>query len=142
MVYRRCYIQCYSRWYIDCRPCYIQCYRRWYMVYRRSYILRYRRWYMVYRGVTYCVTDGGTRCTEGYLLCDAKPVQVFRGGCADHEGVSAAVNQERIDFVHNGVVEGLCDCLQHSSGVQRMVTTLTTESFVIACSTAVVFRGW
>lgn len=50
---------------------------------------------MVYRGVTYCVRDGGTQqCIEDHLLCDAKPVQVFRGGGADKERVSAAVNQQ------------------------------------------------
>ena len=54
-----------------------------------------RRSYMVYRGVTYCVRDGGTQqCIEDHLLCDAKPVQVFRGGGADKERVSAAVNQQ------------------------------------------------
>lgn len=60
-------------------------------------------------GVTYsiivggtCVTEGfyllcygsGALCTEGYLLCDAKSVQVFRRGCADEERVPAAVNQQ------------------------------------------------
>ncbi len=44
--------------------------------------------------LSYSVTECSTQCTENYLLCDAKPVQVFRGGCADEERISAAVNQQ------------------------------------------------